>query len=61
MDLRRESVWPILEQTYGAEDAMQWWMRWRIFFMACAELFGFHNGQQWWVAHYCFERPGESG
>ena len=61
MDLRRETVWPILEQTYGAENAMQWWMRWRIFFMACAELFGFHNGQQWWVAHYCFERPGGSG
>lgn len=61
MDLRREMVWPILVQTYGAENAMQWWMRWRIFFMACAELFGFHNGQQWWVAHYCFERPGKSG
>ena len=57
MDLRRDKVWPILSDTYGAENATQWWMRWRVFFMACAELFGYENGQQWWVAHYCFERP----
>lgn len=58
MDLRRDKVWSILSETYGRENAMRWWMRWRIFFMACAELFGYQNGQQWWVAHYCFERPG---
>jgi cyclopropane-fatty-acyl-phospholipid synthase len=57
MDARRDAVWLILEQTYGREHAMQWWMRWRIFFMACAELFGYDNGQQWWVSHYLFERP----
>jgi cyclopropane-fatty-acyl-phospholipid synthase len=56
MDARRDAVWLILEQTYGREHAMQWWMRWRIFFMACAELFGYDNGQQWWVSHYLFER-----
>ena len=56
MDARRAALWPILEQTYGREHAAQWWTRWRIFFMSCAELFGFDRGQQWWVSHYLFER-----
>lgn len=57
MDARRAEVMPILERTYGAAQAELWWQRWRIFFMACAELFGFERGQQWWVSHYLFERP----
>ncbi len=56
MDQRKSRVMPILHQTYG-NDADVWWMRWRLFFMACAELFGFNNGQEWWVSHYLFERP----
>ncbi len=58
MDRQREKIWPILEATYGRQHAGVWWMRWRIFFMACAEMFGYDNGQQWWVGHYLFERPG---
>ena len=54
---QRDAVWPLLEQTYGAEDAQRWFMRWRVFFMACAELFGYDEGEQWWVSHYLFERP----
>lgn len=57
MDARRAEVMPILARTYGAAQAELWWQRWRIFFMACAELFGFERGQQWWVSHYLFERP----
>jgi cyclopropane-fatty-acyl-phospholipid synthase len=57
MDAARPRVWPILERTYGADQAAVWWMRWRLFFMACAELFGYRDGQEWWVGHYLFERP----
>jgi cyclopropane-fatty-acyl-phospholipid synthase len=59
MDSRKDGVWPVIEQVYGIEEAQKWWMRWRMFFMACAELFGYDNGQQWWIGHYLFERPLE--
>jgi len=55
MDERKAAIMPMINATYGAEHASQWWMRWRIFFMACAELFGYANGQEWWVSHYLFE------
>ncbi len=57
MDQRRGQVMPILERTYGADQAETWWVRWRLFFMACAELFGYADGNEWWVSHYLFERP----
>ena len=56
MDAAREPLRPVLERIYGPAQAGVWWARWRIFFMACAELFGFEDGQQWWVSHYLFEK-----
>ena len=56
MDARRDRIWPLLEDTYGARHAGLWWTRWRLFFMSCAELFACGRGQQWWVSHYLF-RP----
>jgi cyclopropane-fatty-acyl-phospholipid synthase len=55
-DAREAGVRPILAATYGAENAEQWRQRWRMFFMACAELFGYANGREWHVSHYLFER-----
>ncbi len=57
IDARRTEVMPVLARTYGEMQAALWFQRWRIFFMACAELFGLEDGQQWWVSHYLFERP----
>jgi cyclopropane-fatty-acyl-phospholipid synthase len=56
VDARRAAVLEVLASTYGAA-APQWLQRWRVFFMACAELFGHRDGQEWWVSHYLFERP----
>lgn len=60
IDRNQARVMPILEQTYGAKDARVWLQRWRMFFMACSELFGYAGGEQWWVSHYLFERPAVS-
>jgi len=55
MDRRQAELMPLFASVYGA-DAGVWWMRWRLFFMSVAELFGHAGGQQWWVSHYLFER-----
>lgn len=57
MDNFHNAITPILKETYGEENVTKWRNRWRIFYMACAELFGYNNGQEWWVSHYQFERP----
>ncbi len=56
MDAQKEHLWPLFEETYGKDFASVWWQRWRIFFMACAELFGYNDGQEWWVSHYLFSK-----
>lgn len=60
MDKHRKLIIPVFKQTYGDKDAMLWFRRWRVFFMACAELWGFRNGGEWWVAHYLFRKRNES-
>jgi len=60
MDTQKERIMPILAATYGDREAEKWFMRWRIFFMACAELFGHAEGREWYVSHYLFERQGEN-
>jgi cyclopropane-fatty-acyl-phospholipid synthase len=52
LDRNRKKILPIMQDVYGAPDAERWLQRWRIFFMACAELWGYRNGQEWLVSHY---------
>jgi len=56
MERNREAVMQVLADAYGEDEAERWWMRWRVFFMACAELFGYERGEQWHVNHYLFRR-----
>ena len=59
-DRNRTRILEILSATYGAEQAAVWSQRWRMFWMACAELFAFKDGNEWMVAHYRFtnKKPG---
>jgi cyclopropane-fatty-acyl-phospholipid synthase len=54
MDAHEKEIRPLFAQTYGAENATRWWVYWRVFFMACAELWGFRDGEEWLVSHYLF-------
>ncbi len=56
MDRSREQILPAFQQRYG-DDALKCWHYWRIFFMSCAELWGFNRGREWFVSHYLFEKP----
>ncbi len=53
-DRRRAEVLALFRETYGPEQAERWFQRWRVFFMACAELFGYGHGEEWGVSHYRF-------
>lgn len=55
LDRNREQALGILAAAYGAGPAQVRLRRWRVFLMACAELWG-HPGGEWLVSHYRFAR-----
>ena len=57
MDAHHAEIMPLFVQTYGAGQAVKWWSYWRIFYLACAELWWFRSGEEWLVSHYLFRKP----
>ncbi len=56
MDAHRAEILPLFAATYGAAQATKWWTYWRVFYLACAELWGYRRGEEWLVSHYLFRR-----
>ncbi|MBK79374.1 MAG: SAM-dependent methyltransferase [Gammaproteobacteria bacterium] len=56
VDERREPVTRLMAETYGEAESRRWVQRWRMFFMACEELFGYRDGTEWLVCHYLFSK-----
>lgn len=69
MDANLPEITAIFRETYGVDAAGQplpeplreqetrkWLVRWRVFYMACAELWGYQGGSEWLVSHYLFRR-----
>jgi len=56
MDLNKTLIMQIFKQTYSEEEYRKWWVYWRVFFMSCAELWGYRNGEEWFVSHYLFRK-----
>jgi cyclopropane-fatty-acyl-phospholipid synthase len=57
MDRNRAAVRRVLRESYGAHQETKWWAYWRIFFLACAELFAWRGGEEWGVSHLLFQKP----
>ena len=57
MDRHRAGIEPILQAVYGEAEVRRWWVYWRVFFMSCAELWGYDKGREWMVSHYLFAKP----
>ena len=38
MDRHKSYILPLFKKTYGDNDAGVWWVRWRLFYLACAIL-----------------------
>lgn len=60
MDANRAAILELFRKTYGAENALLWFVRWRVFYMACEELWGYRRGGEWLVSHYLFAKRDAS-
>jgi len=64
MDAHRGEIVDLFIRTYAnglsssaaKSEARRWFVRWRVFFMACAELWGYRQGREWIVSHYLFAK-----
>ena len=56
-DGAREHILDMFKAAYGENEEQKWFVRWRLFFIACEELFAYNGGNEWWVSHYLFQKP----
>jgi len=55
-DAAKSHIMPLFRQTYGEDQALKWFVYWRLFYLACSELFAYQGGERWGVGHYLFEK-----
>ena len=53
MDSQKGEILQTFRETYG-KDADVWFQRWRMFFLATSEVWGFRGGNEWLISHYLF-------
>jgi len=55
-DAAKKKILLLFEQTYGKGQELKWFVYWRLFYLACSELFAYEGGERWGVGHYLFTR-----
>ena len=60
LDRSKARVIDLFAESMPRAEAKRMYHRWRIFFLACAETFGFNAGQEWLVGHYLLEPKPQS-
>lgn len=55
-DAAKRTIMPLFESTYGKDQALKWFVYWRLFYLACSELFAYEGGERWGVGHYIFAK-----
>ena len=54
LDKNDKEVKELFVQTYGKGTENKWLFNWRLFNMACSELFQYNDGNEWFISHYRF-------
>lgn len=57
LDSNRAAALAVTGKVYGEHQRLKWFVNWRLFFLACAELFDYKGGNEWAVSHYLFVKP----
>ncbi|PJZ70795.1 SAM-dependent methyltransferase [Leptospira perolatii] len=52
----KSKILEIFARTYGEDQKKKWFVYWKVFFMACAELWKFNQGEEWIISHYLFRK-----
>jgi len=59
LDHHRSEALALFAQKLSPVEARRVVQRWRMFFMACEELFAFDEGEEWFVVHSLLRPNGE--
>jgi len=59
MDQNKIKILSLFERSNSSSVAKRKFHFWRLFYIACAEIFGYDNGNEWVVSHHLFKKSAK--